>query len=248
MLICYMGDDHLGGAAIYLCGVMTHFGIAFDHVRSDEAPPADFSERRYEAYVVSDYPAAMFGEPAMRHVVDRVRGGSGLVMLGGWESFFGRLGEYHDSPLAEALPVVMQNADDRCNQSQPCMIRREADHAILEGLPWETPPGIGGYNRIAPKPDAQLLLSAVPFEVKHDPGHWRFLPQEKVPLLVVGQFGSGRTAALATDAAPHWVGGFVDWGNERVTRTVGAGFIEVGNWYARFFGNLIRWAAEGVEV
>ncbi len=31
--------------------------------------------------------------------------------------------------------------------------------------------------------------------------------------LVVGQHGRGRTAALATDVAPHWVGGLVDWGD-----------------------------------
>ena len=62
---------------------------------SDAAPPAAFSLDAYAAYVVSDYPAGRFGAAAMEHVAEGVKQGSGLVMLGGWESFFGRLGEYH---------------------------------------------------------------------------------------------------------------------------------------------------------
>ena len=46
--------------------------------------------------------------------------------------------------------------------------------------------------------------------------------------------------ALATDVAPHWVGGFVDWGKERVVADVGDDFIDVGNWYARFFRQLLQ--------
>jgi hypothetical protein len=46
---------------------------------------------------------------------------------------------------------------------------------------------------------------------------------------------------LATDVAPHWVGGFVDWGDQRVAQAVANDGIEVGNWYARFFRNLLVW-------
>ena len=108
--ICYLGDGRLNGAAGYLAGIMLHYGLAFDHVPSDEAPPAAFSSEPYALYVVSDYPAARFGAAAMTHVAGRVEQGAGLVMLGGWESFFGRLGEYHQSPLADVLPVAMQRA------------------------------------------------------------------------------------------------------------------------------------------
>jgi hypothetical protein len=51
------------------------------------------------------------------------------------------------------------------------------------------------------------------------------------PLLVTGQHGAGRVAAITTDVAPHWVGGFVDWGDARVAAQAdGAPAIEVGNW------------------
>ncbi|MFM7109343.1 MAG: glutamine amidotransferase [Planctomycetaceae bacterium] len=239
--ICYLGDDHLQGAAAYLAGVMLHEGLAHDHVPSAAAPPADFDAEPYALYVVSDYPAARFGAAAMEHVVRRVEQGAGLLMLGGWESFHGRLGEYHRSPLADALPVTMENADDRRNSAQPCLIEKVADHPVLADLPWDRPPGIGGYNAVTPKPGSHTLLRAVRFRVRRAADRFDFERESAAPLLVVGNHGRGRTVALATDAAPHWVGGFVDWGDGRVVQDVAEGFIEVGNWYARFFRNLLVW-------
>ena len=124
--ICYLGDDHLQGAAAYLAGILLHHGLAFDYVPSAESPPADFASQPYAAYVISDYPASRLGDAAMAHMAARVEQGAGLVMLGGWESFHGRLGEYHQSPLAAVLPVTMQSCDDRRNFAQPCLIEKVA--------------------------------------------------------------------------------------------------------------------------
>jgi hypothetical protein len=242
--ICYLGDGTLNGPAGYLAGIMLHHGMAFDHVPSDARPPASFSQQPYGLYVVSDYPVNRFGQAAMAHVVERVEQGTGLLMLGGWESFFGRLGEYHESPLAKVLPVELQQSDDRVNCPQPCLINKVADHPILEGLPWDAPPGIGGFNRITPKPDAQTVLTAVRFWVSAENQGFQFTRGEETPLLIVGQYGCGRTAALATDVAPHWVGGLVDWGNQRVVQEVAGESVEVGNWYAAFFRNLLAWTGK----
>src|SRR5208283_5698750 len=92
---CYFGDDESHTAAIYLSGVMTHFGLRFDHVPSSRGPDAAFRSCQYALYVVSDYPAARFQAGALEYVAECVQAGSGLVMLGGWESFHGRRGEYH---------------------------------------------------------------------------------------------------------------------------------------------------------
>lgn len=243
--ICYLGDDAIGQAASYLAGVMAHFGLPFDHVPSTSAPPADFRDQPYGLYVVSDYPAARWQPGDLDYIAARVAAGAGLLMLGGWESFFGQNGEYHRTPLAEVLPVVMAESDDRRNSAQPCLVRQVAQHPILADLPWQRPPSIGGYNALAVKAGAQVLLSAVRFEASWHGAECRFVPGETAPLLVVGQHGQGRTAALATDAAPHWVGGLVDWGDRRVTQAIGAGAIEVGNWYAQFFRNLLVWTAGG---
>lgn len=244
--VCYLGDDDLGGAAIYLAGIMTHFGLAFDHVQSTDSPDDDFSSQQYRLYVVSDYPAEQFQAGQMEHMARCVSRGSGLAMLGGWESYYGRLGEYHRSPLADILPVEMADADDRRNQAQPCLIKKAVDHPILDGIPWHTPPGIGGFNAFRAKPAAATLLRTVRFSVCCDGDEFLFTPGDEAPLLVVGEHGEGRTAALATDVAPHWVGGFVDWGNSRVVQDVGHGFIDVGNWYAQFFRQLLRWTGRSL--
>jgi uncharacterized membrane protein len=123
-------------------------------------------------------------------------------------------------------------------------VHKRTDHPILAGLPWETPPGIGGLNAFRPKPNTTRLLDAVPFRVTHRGDAYEFAPGEPMPLLVVGQHGAGRTAALATDVAPHWVGGFVDWGDRRVVQDVEGGFIDVGSWYAQFFCNLLVWTGQ----
>jgi len=239
--ICYLGDDHLGGAAAYLAGIMQWAGLSFDYVPSADRPPDDFSARQYALYVLSDYPAARFSPAQMEHVRRCVEQGSGLLMIGGWESFFGRSGEYHGTVLADVLPVTLRSEDDRANCAQPCLVRCLAEHPITAGLPFDTPPCIGGFNRVDARPAATTLLTAVRFFVTREGDGFSFMPGADEPLLVVGRFGEGRTAALATDAAPHWVGGLVDWGDERIVQGVGSGWIEVGNWYARFFRNLLAW-------
>jgi uncharacterized membrane protein len=239
--ICYLGDDHLGAAAIYLAGVMTHFGMEFDHVPSADRLGDAFLQRRYGLYVLSDYSAANVGPEQMNHLVDCVRSGSGLAMFGGWESYHGRLGEYHRTPLVDVLPVTMLGEDDRRNCFQPCLVHKVAEHAILDGLPWDCPPCIGGFNAFTAKPQSQAILTARAYRVRRNGEEYEFVRSGETPLLVVGRFGQGRTLALATDVAPHWVGGLVDWGDRRVTQEVGGGFIEVGNWYVRLFGNMLKW-------
>ncbi len=241
MVVAYLGDGDLTGAASYLAGVMTHFEIALEHFPSGEPLRPAFAERRYALYVVSDYPAANFQPAQMAHLVNCVRSGSGLLMIGGWESFYGRLGEYQGSPLAEVLPVVMETRDDRRNCPQTCVVWQAADHPLLAGLPWDRPPSIGGFNAIAPKPGAATLLTAREFDVRRAGDSLEFALRAESPLLVVGQYGRGRTAALATDVAPHWVGGLVDWGDRRIVQQMACAEIEVGNCYAQFFRNLLDW-------
>lgn len=240
--VCYLGDDDVSGAAIYLCGIMNHFGIAYDHVPSTCAVGPDLLERPYSLYVFSDYPRENLTEEQMRTIAGHVREGAGLAMFGGWESYHGLIGEYNGTPLAEVLPVEMRGEDDRQNCWEPCLIRKEKDHEILEGLPFDTPAGIGGFNVFRSRPDSDLLLSSVRHRPQRVGAGFEFQQGAEAPLLVTGSYGAGRTLALATDVAPHWVGGLVDWGDERVTSKVGEGFIEVGNWYAQFFRNILVWA------
>ena len=254
--ILYAGDTHLAGAAAYLAGVLTHAGLAFNYVPSAAPLRPSLEKAEPSLYVISDYPVKNLTDADFRRIVGDVDRGGGLLMIGGWESFHGAAGEYHQSPLAELLPVRMRASDDRVNAPQPCLLEKLTDHPILNGLPLEHPPGVGGYNLVRPKDDAEVLLAARHFAVDvHQRGdskdrvrndrftnEFTFSPGEPAPLLVVGRHGRGRAAAFTSDVAPHWVGGLVDWGPERVrAQAPGANQVDVGSHYAELFTRLVRW-------
>lgn len=253
--IAYLGDSPLPGAASYLAGIMTHYGLRFIHIPPAEPPPEAVFADSIGLYVLSDYASAKIPPDTMKRLCERVRAGTGLLMLGGWDSYHGLGGDYDRTPLAELLPVVMLNSDDRRNCPQLVLVRKRMGHPIVDGLPFETPPGIGGYNEFRPRPTASVVLEGERYKIsvkssctaKCDSSTVPSLtPEGRFPLLVVeqqerGARGAGRRACLATDVAPHWVGGFVDWGDSRVTTHMGDDFIEVGEWYAEFFRNLLTW-------
>lgn len=277
--ILYFGDDDQSRAAIYLSGILEHYALPYERVDSDQSPDAQCIAKPRALYILSDYPRERFAEGQLEHIRDAVENqGSGLLMIGGWESFHGRNGEYHQTVLKDVLPVEMESQDDRRNFYQPIVLRKRCSHEILDGLPWEVPPMVGGFNLFKPKPDTTQLLDGVRLDLRlfeddnaavedcsregvcsidghalldrvslalQYGGALTVSEVQSFPMLVLGQYGRGRTAAFAGDVAPHWVGGLVDWGDpdKRVTQSVGQGFIEVGNHYATFFRNLVLWTA-----
>ena len=244
--VLYCGDTSIGGAAAYLAGLMTSWSWDFDYIASDQSCE-NVVGKSHRLYVFSDYPAAMLTAEQHDLISQNVAAGAGLLMIGGWESFHGLGGNWDETRLAEALPVEISNTDDRVNADSPVMVQVcDATHATAQSLPWqERPPLIGGFNRFAAKPSARVVLQAVRFGVRLQDGLFRFQSSTRDPLLVVGQHKSGRTAALATDVAPHWVGPLVDWGDNRVTgQAAGSWQIEVGDLYAQFFKQLLKWTGK----
>ncbi len=244
--VLYLGDTKLTDAASYLAGVMHAHNISFDYLPSDEKFSPALIGPDCRAVIISDYPAHNFSPDQLNSLAERVTKGMGLLMIGGWESFTGLGGDYNKTPIAEALPVVMLDSDDRINCAQPCLIEKQKDHEILASLPFDkNPPAIGGFNLFTSKPNSNTILLARRFKVSRSAGPFTFTPQENPdPLLVVGSHGRARVCAFATDAAPHWVGGLVDWGDSRLeAHAPGANPIEVGNWYAALLANLVNWTA-----
>jgi len=241
--ILYLGDTAIAQAASYLTGIMTHYGFDFDYVDSDTKFTDELLGNDYKLMIISDYPAANFSVDQMQAIVDKTKAGMSLLMIGGWESFTGLGGDYNKTPIAEVLPVTMKDSDDRTNFSGPCLVIKNQDHQILDSLPFDSDiPAIGGLNEFTPKPDAAVLLSAVRYNAEKTDGKVVFTENSKYPLLVVSESPIARTAAFASDVAPHWVGPLVDWGTERVkAQAKGARDVEVGNHYTKFFANIIKW-------
>lgn len=118
-----------------------------------------------------------------------VRGGGGLMMAGGYLSFqgFQARANFARSPLAEVLPVLISDYDDRVEApegARPALVR--PDHPI--GATWRgTAPSILGYNRVVAKPEATIVATV----------------GEDV-LIAAAEVGSGRSVVWTTDIGPHW--------------------------------------------
>ncbi len=245
--ILYCGDTELSSAASYLAGLLTHAGWEFDYVPSHQPLTRDDVATPRKLFIFSDYPALQAATELQETVVAQVADGAGLLMIGGWESFHGFGGDWGGTPVGDALGVTIAADDDRQNSFSPAMLVPEGEtvaHPILQGLPWtERPAFVGGWNRIQAG-QATTLLTIQQFGHCQLSGEGALIGQRTLasPGLTVYQHGAGRTATFLSDVAPHWVGGFVDWGDSRVSaQAPGAPAIEVGNWYAQFWRQLLAW-------
>lgn len=245
--ILYLGDTALAGAAAYLAGVMTRAGLKFEYRPSDAALRIEDVATPHALYILSDYAAKMIAAPLQERIVEHVARGAGLLMLGGWETYCGLGGDWAGTPIAGILPVEIATSDDRRNCDDLVLVHCENEqHPITLGLPWlDRPPIIGGFNEVRARPAGELLLTARRFRATFSGDSVQLAAGTVHPLLVVGVHGHGRTAALTTDVAPHWVGPLVDWGDRRLqAQAPGSWEIEVGDLYARFVTQLVTWTLQ----
>ena len=204
--------EYVEGAGRFLA-VLRDAGWNVEYVPSHEVPmrsprtAAEFGA--FDVVVLSDvgsntflltpdtFSRSLVAPNRLEQLRQYVGDGGALLMIGGYMSFSGidAKARYGSSPLADVLPVVMQQSDDRVELPQgfSAKVRGTAHPAIASvPTPW---PVLLGYNRLVAKADASVLVEA-----------------GDDPLLVVGSYGAGRTAAFASDLAPHWApAAFLDW-------------------------------------
>jgi uncharacterized membrane protein len=118
-----------------------------------------------------------------------VRGGGGLLMIGGYLSFAGIEGKarYHGTPVEDALPVLISSVDDRAECPQGVIPEPgPAGHPVLRGVPapW---PAVLGYNRVTAREGAEVVVRC-----------------GTDPLVACGRYHAGRSAVFTSDCAPHW--------------------------------------------
>jgi uncharacterized membrane protein len=180
-----------------------------NHVAATDFPSTEAALAAFGVVILSDIgsntlllpPATFAGGQAAPNRLgllrDWVADGGGLAMVGGYLSFqgFEAKANYRCTPLADALPVLMEAGDDRCElpeSPEPLVV--DAGHPLTRGLD-ERWPAVLGYQRLVPKRGA-----STPVLVNGD------------PLVVTGEHGAGRTLAYATDIGPHWAPeAFVAW-------------------------------------
>lgn len=148
-----------------------------------------------------------------------VRGGGGLIMIGGYLTFQGidGRGRWHRTPVESALPVTCLPVDDRVELPEGAVPEVVTPgHPILSGVPSDWP-YLLGVNEIVPKAEGAEVVLRLPAD------------QGGLPVLVTGQHGAGRAVAWASDMSEHWLPKpFLDWPG-----------------YDALFANVVRWAADG---
>jgi len=194
------------------------------HVAASEFPDSTAALSEYDVVVLSDVgyntlaiPPETFASGVRRPnrlelIEEFVSQGGGLLMIGGYLSFQGinGRGNYAGTPVEEALPVTLQRHDDRVERSSGVFPEVIDDtHPVTADIGDEWPDFLG-YNRFETDGDAAELV-----RIGND------------PLLVVGEHGEGRSAAFASDCAPHWgPTEFVEWDH-----------------YPTLWAGLVRWLA-----
>jgi len=205
-----------------LINALNQGGIEVVHMTNEQAI-SDFPRTveglsEYNAVIISDcecevlalYPFWIAGTPLprtnrLKAIREYTRNGSGR---------FGHAG-YYDTPVEEALPVTcMKGLDDRVETPEGVLVNIKApEHPLLKGIPWQECPVFEGFNKIFPKPGADVLATIGEGE-------------DENPLIVTWQFGKGRAMAFSTDCSPHWAEYFQPW-----------------EYYGQFWRQTIRWLA-----
>lgn len=155
----------------------------------------------YDVVILSDIgansillPTAVFERSERRpnrltDLAQWVENGGGLLMIGGYLSFTGidAKAAFRGTAVEDVLPVTCEVGDDRVERPEGVEPERtDRDHEAMSDL-GPTWPHLLGYNRVALRPEAELLAT-----IGGD------------PLVAVLEVGSGRSAVFTSDCAPHW--------------------------------------------
>ena len=233
MKVLYAGDSEAGGPANYLLGILRFMKARFVHIPPGQKIKPSLFKKRFDAVILSDFSHKDMSSGAEQSLIEQVNSGTGFLMVGGWGSFAGPSGNWQGSKLSGIFPVHCLKHDDRMNFPSGAWVTPKRRHPILQALSFSNPPVICGVNQIRAKSGCQTLLVAK-----------RLIDGRDFPLLIISSDEKKRTAALATDLAPHWCGGLVDWGKRRLNLSVtGKIRIEVSDLYVKFVSSLVRWTA-----
>ncbi|MAI31531.1 MAG: hypothetical protein CBE00_03015 [Planctomycetaceae bacterium TMED240] len=165
-----------------------------------------FEPGRYDIYIIGDLHADALGNAQLQQLADSIGKGAGLITLGGSFAYSG--GGYADSPLTGVIPVRMDSSRARSpggisNPAAGSQIDTQLTPKLSRSHPitdfggespskiWNELPYLLGANRfLGPKvaPGIQVLLESKMGD----------------PLMIIGEYGSGRVASLAFDSTWRW--------------------------------------------
>lgn len=163
----------------------------------------------YDVVILSDIGANSFllppetwlaGQPGpnpLLALAEWTRGGGGLMMAGGYLSFqgFQARANFVRSPIADVLPVLMGEGDDRAEVPQGATPELAmAGHPVAES--WtDGAPALLGYNAVQARPEADVVATV-----------------DGDVLIATMTVGAGRSLVWTSDIGPHWCPTpFLEW-------------------------------------
>ncbi len=186
--------------------------------------PIDMADKlrpgKYNVYIIGDLDSSAFRKEDLERLRDAVNQGAGLIMLGGFHSFWA--GGYQNTPLAEVLPLEARAVEDKYARQDFDAKIREDLHLKPEPLPGQpgktgiimVPDQRFGYEppmRLATRDSNRQAWSKLPalegankFESLKPAARPLAVTPDGKPLLVAGQLGNGRVLAFAGDSTWRW--------------------------------------------
>jgi uncharacterized membrane protein len=154
----------------------------------------------FDAVVLQDFNAQPYGlSKHLKNLAKYVKDGGGLIMVGGQGSFVG--GNYAENPdISKVLPVDLDKGKQASAYDTAWFAPRLTDAgrsapvlAPLRALLGDELPDMPGANVVGDaRPGATVLMT---HPVRRTPGN------NPMPILALGEFGSGRTIALSIDGS-----------------------------------------------
>jgi len=182
----------------------------------------------FTVFIIGDLDSSFFRPEQQQMLVQRIREGAGLLMLGGYHSL--GPGGYAEGPLADILPVFLGGRDvgQVTQQFVPVLTPDGVHHPIFANIadffPTQTteakrgglPPLLGCTRVLGPRP-AATVLAICPVE------------PDNMPVLAVQPVDKGRTAVFTGDTTRNW---------QQAPRVLGQ-----DSPFLQFWGQIVRWLA-----
>ena len=182
----------------------------------------------FDVFLIGDLDSSYLSTEQQEWIVQRVRDGGGLVMLGGYHSL--GPGGYEKTPLGRILPVELGSRDigQITTEFLPELTPEGTRHPIFANIteffptatgPPKQPglPNLIGCTRVGVAKAGASVLAVCPVEEK------------KPPVLAIGRLDKGRVAVFTGDTTRKWQQGPHVAGQESP--------------YLRFWGQTVRWLA-----
>ena len=161
------------------------------------------SINKFDVFILGDIDSSYIKFQQQKLIVDRVRNGGGLVMLGGYHSL--GPGGYAGTPLGEILPVQLGSRDIGQNTEPflPLLTPEGAHHPIFTNIAGFFPtktgpakigglPSLNGCTRILSPRASATILAVAPPEAGGS------------PLIAVQRAGKGWSMVFTGDTTRNW--------------------------------------------